>query len=278
VLGALVLVSLVLITVYFRESSGGALHSLQNAGATVLRPFQVGGERVAHPFQDAYNWFRGLAKAKSEADRLRLANADLRRRLIQFESAQKLNVTLRRDVGFIMGPRFPSDYVPVTAAVIAKPSTPFEQKIVLGAGSANGVRYDSPVMTPDGLVGRVTDVTRHTAQVTMLTDEESAVSAVDLKTNAQGIVRHAQGTGDTLFLDRVQKQDRVSLGDRVITSGWQTGTLTSLYPRGIPIGRVSSVSRSDTSLYTDVQVTPLVDFNSLESAIVLVRKAAASHK
>ena len=277
-LGALVLVSLVLITVYFKESGGGALHSVQSAGATVLRPFQVGAERVAHPFQDAYNWFRGLASAKSERDRLRAANDRLRRTVIRYKSAQRENVILRRDLGYVSGPSFPADYTPVTAAVISKPPSQFEQKIVLGAGSANGIRYNSPVVTSDGLVGRVTDVTRHTSQVTMLTDEDSAVSAVDLNTNAQGIVRHAQGAGGTLYLDRVAKQDRVQIGDAVITAGWQTGTLTSLYPRGIPIGKVSSVSRSDTSLYTFVQVTPLVDFNAIDSASVLVRKAQAPHR
>jgi rod shape-determining protein MreC len=278
VLGALLLVSLVLITVYFRESGGGTLHGMQSAGATILRPFQVGAERVAHPFQDAYNWVRGLASAKSERDRLRLANDRLRHTVIREKSAARENVILRRDLGYISGPSFPRNYVAVTAAVISKPPSQFEQKIVLGAGTANGVRYNSPVVTPDGLVGRVTDVTRHTAQVTMLTDEESAVSAVDLNTNAQGIVRHAQGAGDTLYLDRVAKQDRVQVGDTVITAGWQTGTLTSLYPRNIPIGKVSSVSRSDTILYTVVQIAPLVDFNALDSAIVLVRKAQASHR
>jgi len=277
VLGTLLLVSLILMTVYFRESGGGTLHGMQNAGATVLKPFQVGAERVARPFQDAYNWVRGLENAKSERDRLRIANDRLRRTVIHDKSAARENVILKRDLGYVSGPSFPRNYLPVTAAVISKPPGPFEQQIVLGAGTANGVRYNSPVVTPDGLVGRVTDVTRHTAQVTMLTDEDSAVSAVDLNTNAQGIVRHGQNVGNTLYLDRVAKQDRVQVGDPVITAGWQTGTLTPLYPHGIAIGRVSSVSRSDTSLYTLVQVTPFVDFNALDSAIVLVRKAQAPH-
>ena len=69
--GALVLVALVLITVSFRESSGGGLHRVQSAGATVLHPFQVGAERVARPFRDVYGWFSGLVHAKSEAKRLR---------------------------------------------------------------------------------------------------------------------------------------------------------------------------------------------------------------
>jgi len=60
VAGVLILLSLVLITIYFREPAGGGLHSVQSAGATVLRPFEVASERVARPFRDAYGWFAGL--------------------------------------------------------------------------------------------------------------------------------------------------------------------------------------------------------------------------
>ena len=67
ILGVLVVVSLVLITVYFRESDGGALHSIQNAGSTVLRPFEVAATRIAHPFQDLYNYVRGLVDASPSA-------------------------------------------------------------------------------------------------------------------------------------------------------------------------------------------------------------------
>ena len=68
------LLSLVLITVYFREPAGGGLHGVQSAGATVLRPFEVGAERVARPFRDAYGWFAGLVDAKSENATLRSAD------------------------------------------------------------------------------------------------------------------------------------------------------------------------------------------------------------
>jgi rod shape-determining protein MreC len=61
----------------------------------------------------------------------------------------------------------------------------------------------------------------------------------------------------------------VNEDDIVITSGWQVGTLASLYPRGIPIGKVSGVSRRDVDLYTRIQLTPFVDFDSLEHVIVL---------
>ena len=70
-MGVLVLLSLALITVYFRESSGGFLHRTQSGGATILRPFEVVANRVARPFEDVYGYFHGLAVARSENARLR---------------------------------------------------------------------------------------------------------------------------------------------------------------------------------------------------------------
>jgi rod shape-determining protein MreC len=278
VVGVLIALSLILITIYFRESSGGVLHDTQGAGSTVLRPFEVGAERVARPFRDLYGWFSGLVDAKSQRDKLRLENDRLRKALIRQQFAVRENSTLRTELRYVSGRRFPRDYRPVAAAIISKPPSQFEQKVVVAAGWSNGIRPDNPVVTNDGLVGKVTKVTGHTAQVTLLTDEDSAVSAVDLRTSADGIVRHARGAGDTLFLDRVEKSARISLGDAVVTSGWRSGELTSLYPRGIPIGTVTSVSRTDTELYTLVQVTPLVDFSGLDSAIVLVPRNLAGGK
>lgn len=268
--GVLIALSLILITIYFRESSGGVLHDMQGAGSTVLRPFEVGAERVARPFRDLYGWFSGLVDAKSQRDKLRLENDRLRKALIRQQFAVKENSTLRTELRYVSGRRFPRDYRPVPSSIISKPPSQFEQKVVVAAGWANGIRADNPVVTADGLVGKVTKVTGHTAQVTLLTDEDSAVSAVDLGTGADGIVRHARGAGDTLFLDRVDKSERIAIGDAIVTSGWRSGELTSLYPRGIPIGTVTSVSRTDTELYTLVQVTPLVEFSGLDSAIVLV--------
>ena len=70
---ALVLVSLALVTVYFRESSDGALHETQEIGVSILAPFEIAGERMARPFQDAYGWTRDVLSAKDE-------NAELKKR------------------------------------------------------------------------------------------------------------------------------------------------------------------------------------------------------
>ncbi len=270
VVGLLVLASLVLISLSFRSGESGPLSGVQSAGATVLRPFAVGLERVAQPFRDVYGWADSLLTARSEAEELRVELRDLRQRAIQSQFALQENVYLRELLAYIDGPRFPADFDPVVAEVIGKPAGAFTQAIVIAAGANNGVRANDPVVTADGLVGVVTRVTSGTARIQLLTDEEAAASAIDLRTSATGIVRHARGTRETLVLDRVRKQDVVRRGNEIVTAGWRAGELSSLYPKGIPIGKVTSVGQTDTDLYQQVQVDPYVDFGALDAVIVLV--------
>jgi rod shape-determining protein MreC len=108
--------------------------------------------------------------------------------------------------------------------------------------------------------------------VTLLTDEDTAVSAVDIDTRAEGMVRHGSGPGTTLFLDKVPKSEHVALHNHIVTAGWHQGALSSIYPKGIPIGIVSSASFPSTELYASIQITPYVDFTSLDSVIVLAKR------
>jgi rod shape-determining protein MreC len=271
VAGVLVLLSLVLITIYFREPADGGLHGVQSAGATVLRPFEVASDRVARPFRDAYGWFAGLIHAKSENARLRQQVDLLTQRVIQNTNSAEENADLRRQLHYIGLPRFPQDYRPVPTDVISRPPTEFQQQVVIAAGSSNGIRVDDPVVTADGLVGKVTRVAGHQAQVTLLTDPNLKVSALDLETQATGIVGHGEGPG-TLTLDRVQKSQVLRPNDTIVTQGWRWGHLTSVYPAGIPIGYVGGASQSEVDLYWQAQVTPRVHFDSLRTVIVLVKK------
>jgi rod shape-determining protein MreC len=267
--GSLVLLSLVLITLTFRSGDDGPLSGVQSAGSTVLRPFAVGFERVAQPFRDAHAWADSLLDARSEAERLREENRELRQRAIQNEFARQELASLRSLFEYVDGPRFPEDFAPVGAEVVGRPAGAFTQAILISAGSDNGVRVDDAVVTADGLVGLVTRVTDGTARVQLLTDQDAAVSALDLRTAATGIVLHARGTRNTLVLDRVRKQDVIEEGDEIVTAGWHSGGLSSLYPKGIPIGEVTSVGQTDTDLFQQVQVEPYVDFGALDAVIVL---------
>jgi len=266
----LVLVSIALVTIYFRESEGGTLHGAQRIGVSVAMPFEVAGERVARPFKDAYGWASDLFGAKSENEKLKKRVDELQQQVIANETAAQENTELKALLAYVDGPRFPEGYSAVTARVVGRPPTAYDQEIVIAAGTSEGVQRNDPVVTKEGLVGLVTDVTSDGAKVTLLTDQSSAVSAMVLKSGAAGIVRHGPSDPSVLILDRVGKDALVEDGDLIITAGWQSGKLESLYPRGIPIGTVESVGQQDVDLYKRIQIVPLVNFDSLSDVVVLV--------
>jgi rod shape-determining protein MreC len=270
-----VLVSLVMITVYFRESPNGGLHGFQSTGSTVMRPFEVAANRIAAPFHDAYNWTADVFHAKAENKTLRAENKRLQQQAIQSATEAQKAVALQKLLKVKQQPAY-QDYAKtaVTAEVLSNPVSQFDQTIVIAAGSSSGIRVYDAVVTDRGLVGQVTKVLHDTALVTLLTDKESAVTAKDHQTGAMGSVRHSQGAEDLLFLDRVLKNKTVNAGDLVITAGQMSGhRLSSLYPKNIPIGRVTRVGQTDVDPFQDVQVMPSVDFSSLQWVMVL-----ASHK
>jgi len=271
IVGLLILASLAMITVYFRESPNGGLHGFQSAGASVLRPFEIGANRIAQPFQDAYNWTADLFHARAENQDLRKDLSEARQDAIRNANAAQEAATLRELLKYKRGPTFPEDFTnSVTASVISNPASRFDQTVVISAGRTSGIRVYDAVVTDSGLVGRVTKVTRDVAKVTLLTDKESAVTAKDHQTGAIGTVRHSQGSEDVLFLDRVSKSKTVREGDLVVTAGLQQGKLPSFYPKGIPIGLVTKVGQTEIDSFQNVQILPLVDFSSLDAVIVLV--------
>ncbi|HEX7582039.1 MAG TPA: rod shape-determining protein MreC, partial [Gaiellaceae bacterium] len=249
-LALLVLGALALLTISFRSPTSGVLHNVQGTGASILRPFQVAAERVARPFRDAYGYVAGLADAKSENAKLKREVRELRAQSTQNLAAAKLAASLQKLLNYETGPTYPKDYRPVNTSVISFPSGPFAQQVAIAAGSDSGIGINTPVVSADGLVGRVTNVSHTTAVVTLITDPDSAVAAVDITTGVSGLIAH--GPGSTLILDQVSKEKRVQKGDVIVTKGTRDRRYPDLYPYGIPIGRVLSAGPSDIASFLTV--------------------------
>jgi rod shape-determining protein MreC len=265
----LVLAALTLITVSFRSPTAGALHDVQGAGSTALRPFQIAASRVAQPFRDAYDYLDGLTSAKSENAKLKQQNAELRRDILVAEGRAAKYPALLELLHFEQGRTFPNDYRAVNAAVISFPGGPFTHTITIEAGSSSGLRVNSPVISGDGLVGRVSNVFPNTAIVTLLTDPNSFVAARDLRNGVRGGVKLGPSAG-TLQLGEVPKQFAVKEGDQIVTDGTRNARYPDIYPYGIPIGRVSSVGVTDTATFLQVQVQPFANLGSLDAVAALV--------
>jgi rod shape-determining protein MreC len=263
-----VLVSLVLLTISFRSPTSGALHDLQGAGSTVLRPFQIAASRVAQPFRDAYSYVDGLANAKSENAKLKKELAAAQSLELKYLEEAKQDPQLRKQLHYNEGPTFPHGYRPVTARVISAPGSPFARSLVITAGKAEGIITGQAVVSGNGLVGLVSNVFPDTAEVTLLNDSQSFVPSVDVQTGARGSV-HPSGAG-TLILDYVNKQLAVHPGDVLVTQGTIDPNYPDLYPSGVPVGTVTYVHATDTSSFLQVEVQPIADLGSLQAVSVLV--------
>ena len=161
-----------------------------------------------------------------------------------------------------------SRFRPVNTRVLGEQSL-FGRRVVIGAGSDAGIRRHAPVLANGALVGEVTEVAPDTSLVTLLTDESSAVSAYVIQTNATGLVE--AGEGGALALNNVPKEKDVRIGQLVATAGSRRGELPSLFPRGIPIGTVTSVNQTDTEVFKAVQLEPNAPLGDLNVVTVLVR-------
>jgi rod shape-determining protein MreC len=273
VLAVLVGLSIALLTAYFGESASGGLHAIQRGFLEVMAPLQEGASRALKPARDLTNWVGDVVDAKSENDDLHSEVRRLRAELAAAQTAQRDAGQLRSLVGFNRSQRYPDGYESVAARVIGRSPTVWYSTITIDKGSDQGVHANQPVVNGDGLVGKVSDVSGDAARVTLITDHTSGVSAQLVPAGANGLVKATVGNPSDLILDFVQKGRPVRKGATVVTSGWRSSRLESLFPRGIPIGSVTRVDVEERELYQRVHLRPFADLRQLDLVEVLVPTA-----
>jgi rod shape-determining protein MreC len=158
---------------------------------------------------------------------------------------------------------------PVTGRIIARSPTVWSEAVEIDVGSSDGVRVDQPVVTNGGLAGRVSSVTGGSAIVTLIVDSSSAVSSLVLPDGKPGIVKPKVGNPNDMQVDYLDKNTKVKQGDMVVTAGSRSQRLESLFPKGIPIGRVKRVDPNELDVYERVHIQPFADFKRMEFLQVL---------
>jgi rod shape-determining protein MreC len=268
VLVLLVIVSLVLLSSHFSESSSGPLHAIQRGLATALGPIEEGADRALKPARDLVGWFDETFEARGQNEELEAEVQDLRERLAAAESATRENEQLRELLDLGPGGGI-AGYESVTSRVIGRSPTLWYSTVTIDRGSSSGVRVDDPVITGDGLVGKITETTSGTAQVTLITDHRSAVSATVVPDGPSGVITPEVGDPEDLLLDFIENEREVEEGQMVVTAGWTSGKLASAFPYGIQIGRVTEATVGEQETFQQVHVEPFADMRSLDFVQVL---------
>src|ERR671934_487435 len=215
VLVLLIVAALVLLSTQFSESDEGPLHSMQRAVASVLGPMEEGATRALKPARDLVNWFDETFQARGKNEDLSAEVQQLRTELARAQSAEAENEQLRKLLGLDRRGTL-AGYKPVTARVIGRSPTVWYSTITVDAGSSSGVKLNDPVVNGDGLVGRVTDVTHGTSEVSLITDNDSAVSARVLPNGPEGVAEPEVGNPSSLLLDFIDRNQPIHQGQIVV--------------------------------------------------------------
>jgi rod shape-determining protein MreC len=250
VLILLVLTSITLITLDARGNGSGVTRTMRDAARDSMAPVQSAVDDVLSPVND---WVDGVTKSadlKQQNRVLRRELADARGQAAAAQGALRENKELRALAHLSYAQGLPG----VTAQVVLGSPGNFESTIALDKGTADGVTAGMPVVTGDGLVGRVVEASRRRATVLLLTDPESGVSVRLEKSGAPGILNGRSGSS-TLSLDSVEPTVAVKKGELVFTSGLDD----SVYPANLPVGRVESVRKDPGAIEQTITVRPLVD-------------------
>jgi len=208
--------------------------------------------------RDAWRHYFALSDAARENEELRRENGQLKLEIMQLQSKSAEADRLAALLNF----KQKQAKVPmVVARVIGSSADANSAVIYLDQGQRDGIRRNMGVITPEGVVGKVIESFRDTAEVLLVTDRDSGVGAMIADTRIQSPVG---GTGEPqLNMKYVGNDDEVAVGSRVVTSG-----MDRIFPKDLPVGTITQVKPGGQ--YKQIRVRPSANLEKLEEVIVLL--------
>lgn len=241
----LCVISILLLTFYIREGESGPIHGVRSVVTTITSPVRYAGSVVASPFNALGNVFSNLTASQETLSDLKAQNEELTARVAELSEAQETASRLES----LLGLQSTYNLESTAARIIGESSDAWSRTVTIDKGSADGFAINMPVCNSAGVIGQIIEVSANTSTVRLITDENSGVSAMVQSTRAQGIL---QGQPDgTLRLEYVTTDADVQEGDIIVTSG-----IGGVYPKGLPLGTVSTVVREENATYYTITVTP----------------------
>ena len=255
----LCVVSLALFGLGLREQDGsGPIHAVRGAFQTVTAPVRFVGSAMTTPVQGLGNVFGNLTASSETLSELESENEQLKAQVAKLSEYQRTVDTLSG----LLQLRSTYSLNSVAARVIAESRDSWSSTVTLDKGSNSGFAVGMPVSTATGVIGQISECSATTSTVRLITDEKSGVSATVQASGAQG---QLTGSPDgTLRLTLVRTDQQVNVGDTIVTSG-----LGGVYPKGLPIGTVTNVSKSSGSMYYDISVEALAGTSNFGEVLVI---------
>lgn len=258
------LIVLIFLSIVFLSLSSRRPYPAPGPGRVAIAlvaPFQKAIVNTVRYFRDIWQHYFVLVAIVDDNNRLRGELQQMVALQHRHEEVRQANERLRALLSLGREIERPA----IAAQVVGKDPSPWFQTILVDKGRTDGVEIGLPVINPQGVVGLVVEAAAGYAKVMLITDPNSAVDAIVQSNRARGIIKG--GTSGYCVFDYVLRHHDVQAGDTVVASG-----MDGVFPKGIPVGRVSEVVKGVAGLFQDVTVTPYVDFERLEEVLIVPKK------
>lgn len=268
ILFGLILVSMIILTIHFREGENGPIHRSQRFILAATAPLQAAVQTALSPVRDGWAYLVHFGDLTRENHALKQEVAELKSEVLELKGLESENARLRSLVGLEERKK----YRTIAAHVLGMPASNWWSSIIVNRGRADGVRPSMPVMAGGGLVGQVQDVSENVTKVMLLNDVQSGVSAQVQRTGEVGIIK-GQLKDKKLVLQYISHDSTIRKGDTILTSG-----LGGIFPKALYIGKVTAVREPTYSLYKIVEVATPVDFVNLSEVLIIAQTSGFSFK
>ncbi|EOU1702106.1 rod shape-determining protein MreC [Clostridium perfringens] len=232
---------------------------------TVLNPVQKVVYTISDKVHDVFDFFYNFSDVKNENNDLKKKNLELENQLVEYNELKRQNDVLRGIVDFS---KENNQYKYIGTNIIGKSGNSFVEDYTIDKGSSEGIKKDYIVISPQGLVGVVTEVHSNWSKIQTLLNENVAVAAtIEGDSNSgDGIVKgYRNGSEMQAEITNLPMNSTIKEGETVVTSG-----LGGYYPKGIRIGEVTSVQSDDVKVMKTAILKTYVDFNNLQELFIVV--------
>jgi len=261
VVAATLIVALIALRVSARNP--GELSALDRGILRLVSPGQAAMSYVARGITGVAGRYVELKGVRAENESLHRENRQLRTELMEMRRLAEESGRYQR----LLGLRDATPAETIAARVIAVDASPYFRvaRVEIDRGEGT-VRRGMPVLTPEGVVGRINRPAGKTSDVLLLVDPRSALDIIVPRTGGRGILKGKAGeNGYRCSIEYLARGEPVKEGDAVVTSG-----VGGAFPRNLAVGHVTRIIPGAVGLYQDVEVTPDVDFARLTDVLVVV--------
>ena len=255
---ACVVVSIVLITASTRMGESGPLAVVRSAFSSVTMPVRYIGSAVTAPIQGLGNVFANLTADQETLSELKEQNEQLQARNVELEEAEQTATRLQS----LLNVKDSYNLQSTAARIISGSTSSWSSTVTLDKGTSDGITVGMPVMGGSGVIGQIVECGANSSTVRLISDEDSSISAMVQSSRAQGMLV-GSATGQ-VSLSLIRTGQTVNVGDVVVTSG-----LGGVFPKGLPLGKVTSVENTPGSLYLDIVVETFAHTENQEEVLII---------